>query len=634
MSAPDPQLDLILLRRFEPVLRYTRGERFFPMDVERYITQCSLWVQPEDGPAQLLVPQRELSIEKLIEPRQAPFGSVYFLKFIEPLDLGELAKQSINEAVTSIRKALKAGLHDLGDRFRAGRGRLARVGYGSRFVDALFSLTLMLRGRVPGDTALAAGIVYRSLQKEEERYCYYGRVVRDNGWVILQYWYFYPFNNWRSGFFGVNDHEADWEMVCIYCSEKDATGDAIPPEDRLTPEWVAYASHDFSGDDLRRRWDDAEVEKVADARGNPHPVVYAGAGSHASYFNRGEYLAELELPFLSPLVRLMDLIQNIWVKVLRQATRAGQATDFNYFRIPFVDYARGDGLSIGPGQKKEWEPGYLDERTPWAVDFRGLWGLYAQDPISGENAPAGPVYNRDGLVRRSWYDPLGWAGLDKVPPPDEMRSILTQRRQEIEASRVKIRDEIASKSAILQQLGVEAAALQAAPHLVQAHTRVVEQIIGISAEVQELRGQLALDGARLDALELHGERLDAGDRGPMRAHIHRAHRPSLESDFPLASVAEFVAAVSIGVLMVGVVLLVVFARQYLVIGLAALIGVLIFVEAGFRRQLPRLINSLTVGLAVVSALVLTFEFFWQIVVVAVISAGVFIMWENLREITR
>jgi hypothetical protein len=120
----------------------------------------------------------------------------------------------------------------------------------------------------------------------------------------------------------------------------------------------------------------------------------------------------------------------------------------------------------------------------------------------------------------------------------------------------------------------------------------------------------------------------------MRAHIHRAHRPSIESEYRLAGLAEFVAAVSIGGLMVGVVLLVVFARQYLVIGLGILIGVLIFVEAGFRRQLPRLINSLTVGLAVVSALVLAFEFFWQIVVVLVISAGVFIMWENLREITR
>ena len=64
-----------------------------------------------------------------------------------------------------------------------------------------------------------------------------------------------------------------------------------------------------------------------------------------------------------------------------------------------------------------------------------------------------------------------------------------------------------------------------------------------------------------------------------------------------------------------------------------MIGVLIFIEAGFRRQLHRLINSLTVGLAIVSAMVLLFEFFWQIVVIGVLAAGLYIMWENLREIT-
>ena len=33
---------------------------------------------------------------------------------------------------------------------------------------------------------------------------------------MLQYWYFYLFNDWRSSFHGVNDHEADWEMVTVY----------------------------------------------------------------------------------------------------------------------------------------------------------------------------------------------------------------------------------------------------------------------------------------------------------------------------------------------------------------------------------------------------------------------------------
>jgi hypothetical protein len=29
------------------------------------------------------------------------------------------------------------------------------------------------------------------------------------GYTVLQYWYFYAFNDWRSTYFGVNDHEAD-----------------------------------------------------------------------------------------------------------------------------------------------------------------------------------------------------------------------------------------------------------------------------------------------------------------------------------------------------------------------------------------------------------------------------------------
>src|SRR5690606_37518417 len=110
------------------------------------------------------------------------------------------------------------------------------VGYVSRLVDALFSFTLYMRGRVPGDTAAAAAFTYRRLQEEQERYCYYGRVKRENGWTVLQYWYFYPFNNWRSGFFGVNDHEGDWEMVSVYCYEPEGQNQEMARECRLVPQ--------------------------------------------------------------------------------------------------------------------------------------------------------------------------------------------------------------------------------------------------------------------------------------------------------------------------------------------------------------------------------------------------------------
>jgi hypothetical protein len=100
-------------------------------------------------------------------------------------------------------------------------------------------------------------------------------------------------NDWRSTFHGANDHEADWEQVFVFLEDN---GERAP-----TPTWVAYASHDDSGDDLRRRWDDPELVRV----GN-HPVVHVGAGSHASYFLPGEYLTSVELRFLRPVLNAVS----------------------------------------------------------------------------------------------------------------------------------------------------------------------------------------------------------------------------------------------------------------------------------------------------------------------------------------
>ena len=41
--AADAAGDLQLLQRYEPVLRFTRGELFLPMAVEDYLEKCSLW---------------------------------------------------------------------------------------------------------------------------------------------------------------------------------------------------------------------------------------------------------------------------------------------------------------------------------------------------------------------------------------------------------------------------------------------------------------------------------------------------------------------------------------------------------------------------------------------------------------
>ncbi len=228
-----------------------------------------------------LVPKGELDIEGLVEPREYPFGAIEFLRFNEVLGVAESAR--VLADVSRLRRETR-------NVFRPGVGRLARGGFLPRLADALFSLSLLLRGRVSPVTAAPAELSYHQMVLDDEKYVYYCRVVRQGGWTILQYWFFYCYNSWRSAFHGVNDHESDWENILVYLYEEDG---------RMLPEWAAYASHDFHGEDLRRRWDDREqVGLVAG-----HPVVWAGAGSHASYFQQGEYQAavcEASMPGRSP----------------------------------------------------------------------------------------------------------------------------------------------------------------------------------------------------------------------------------------------------------------------------------------------------------------------------------------------
>jgi hypothetical protein len=297
--------------------------------------------------------------------------------------------------------------------------------------------------------------------------------------VVLQYWVFYPFNNWRSGFFGANDHEADWEMITIYLSER-ADGE-------IAPAWVAFASHDYHGDDLRRAWDDAdELERDGD-----HPIVYIGAGSHAAYFRRGEYVTEIELPYLRRLAAPVHRLAAFWLQTLRQAGLVESVLRFELFRIPFVDYARGDGITIGPGQPEEWSPVLLHPVPPWVSKFRGLWGYFARDPAAGENAPSGPMYNRDGTVRRAWYDPVGWAGLDDVPPPGREVSVVRNRIAEIEARQHELDVEIARGAVDLEALGAEIVAVQGLDHLQARLASLETRVQAARFEANERRRERA-----------------------------------------------------------------------------------------------------------------------------------------------
>lgn len=647
--------DIELLQRFEPIVHFTHGEAFFPMDVARYVQACALWVKRPDATEPGCVLSREqLNLDALAEPRTDTFDSVFFMKFADPLTATELASYKLQASLSrskfrGVREASRQ-VRSVTDTFKtfsrnaeeshlapedflethprevfhAGRGRLARVGYFSRFLHGLYLLSLFARGRVPGDAAAAAFITYQSILDQAEEYRYYGRVVRENGWTILQYWFFYAFNDWRSGFYGFNDHEADWEMVSVYLSQA--------PDGNLMPEWVAYAAHDFSGDDLRRRWDDPELEKMGE-----HPVVYVGAGSHASYYTAGEYLVELEVPFISPVSRLFNQVKKLWRERLSQfyneELQPGDSKRPTTFRLPFVDYARGDGLAIGPGQTKMWgAPCVISEPPLWVSQYRGLWGMYVQDPLAGENAPAGPMYNRNGTVRRAWYDPLGWAGLDKIPTTFQAMERIREQHDTLVARQKKLTQIIDEKSHQLTGLGVEAAALQNHPHLKKIYEGHREKIKDLSEEVDDLRAEYAENEAMLEAFNLHAQQLWQGQLGPARSHIRRAPRPIPQTDLQIGRLMEAWAAISIGLIVISLVAVIFFAPQNWFIGLAAIMSLFLMIEAAFRRRLTQLVTQLTVVLAVIAAIVLLIDFFPYIAIACALVAGGYMTWQNLREL--
>ena len=179
-TAPLTASNLELLRQFEPVVCYTKGEQFFPTDVDHYFRECSLWEHHPDGRDELLVRQGALTLEKLIEPRPAEFGSVRYLRFVEPLSLTEAARVLADQV--ALRK-------DLGQYFHPGLVDWhAAVSFPVCWTD-FFPCRSLLRGKVSAATAAAAELDYNDIFSEDEKYTYYGRVTRqkwlDNSSVLV-----------------------------------------------------------------------------------------------------------------------------------------------------------------------------------------------------------------------------------------------------------------------------------------------------------------------------------------------------------------------------------------------------------------------------------------------------------------
>ena len=104
----------------------------------------------------------------------------------------------------------------------------------------------------------------------------YARVTTDSdhpGIVVLQYWFFWVFNDWND------KHEGDWEMIQLLFDAPDAEAALAK-----APARVAFAQHEGSEVAV---WSDPKLHTEG-----THVAVYPGAGSHAAYYTQAQWFGK------------------------------------------------------------------------------------------------------------------------------------------------------------------------------------------------------------------------------------------------------------------------------------------------------------------------------------------------------
>jgi len=363
-----------LLEKHAPVLCFEEKENFFPMSALLYLVCSTIWhipVKPREDWGEprffdLLrtSPHIQLELDTDLEPLDPETDPTVQ----ECVDLVDVEKRFANSPdkypYAWARKVVKRKLKRLQVTNAKATADAKTEGIlALHFADTIGGWWLWRPHLwLPKDTGQKAKEKYDILTREGKDVCYYGRVVDQCGYRILQYWFFYAFNDWMSDLPRLNKHEGDWECVFIYGKPEG--------EDGFTPTHTAYSSHTSSGTKVQRRWDDVETYK------KNHPVVYVGRGSHANYYTPGRHH---------------------WL---------------------WLDSAEGNGRKIEPG---DWgEIRLLVDDEPWDqpewLFFRGFWGAHIRDISTMQNAPLGPHYSAEPVTSRprrrtKWWTPRQWAGL-------------------------------------------------------------------------------------------------------------------------------------------------------------------------------------------------------------------------------
>ncbi len=428
-------------------------------------------------------------------------------------------------------------------------------------------------------------------------------------------------NDWRSTFLGANDHEADWEQLFVFLD--DAPGGPVPA-------WVACAAHDYTGDDLRRRWDDPTL-----AKDGTHPLINPGGGSHAAYFEQGDYLTAAPVPGLSRLRGPLAVLRGFWHNTLRQPDPGDLAAKLEgSLNVGFIDYGRGNGLVVGPGGSAEWTPVPIDDSVAWVDGYRGLFGLDTYDRFAGERAPGRPEVQPH---RHGAADLVRPAGLGR---PRQGRAAQPRPRGARGADRgARGRDAGALDARDRGRRGVAAHAGARGPARWPTSRRWRGCEPGRRRRSRRPRrprphaGGGRWTSARPPAPPgRSSRRIRAGDWGDPRSHLHHEHHPIPAEETRYGILVEVWSAISVSLLLIATIALIYLGILSVWVAILVVIAAYAFVEAAFQRRLTTLLLRLTLLLAVIGAIVLAVTYAVQALVVVLIGLAAIILLDNVREL--
>ena len=261
----DPTVDLELLRRHEPIVRYTLGEAFFPMEVTTYLATppCGAGADGTSARWRSRVSSTGRAWASCRRGRRAHIP--------QRGDRGTPSRDGalIPCRVRRSRPRASVAARD-GSRASATSRGSPMPCSPSRSSSAAASQEASPVSRPRGTAPRRPASVLRP------------RLSR-GGWTVLQYWFFYAFNDWRSGSTARTTMRPTGSRSSVYLSAED-DGRA------------GTALGGLCAARLPRRGPPAALGRRRAAAGDRRPSRrLRRRRSHASYFVPGEYQAEQEL---------------------------------------------------------------------------------------------------------------------------------------------------------------------------------------------------------------------------------------------------------------------------------------------------------------------------------------------------